>query len=248
MVAAATQQLIADEVRRQIALENAEAQANIAAADFNAQSSGIARMLADNQSHVFLAGGDMDLLDTSGQECLVTQGDVLQFNPAIPVTADGANLVVLASKGGLECRTGLHVLATFDELQGMQNHMRETMDTGLTDLQAHKGGIPTPPASAMGQVTQASFAMGAPPPDPTAQQQITAQFTDAQSAEQDTLGAGSGAGGGQATTTVSLGMTTDQVIGSMGQPKNIMDLGAKKIYVYQDLKITFENGKVSDVN
>ena len=33
----------------------------------------------------------------------------------------------------------------------------------------------------------------------------------------------------------------------LGQPKNIVDLGAKKIYVYPDLKITFNNGKVADV-
>lgn len=248
MLAVSTQQLIADEVRRQIALENAEAQANVQAAEFNAQSSGVARMLADNQSHVFVAGSDLDLLDAAGQECAISQGDVLQFNPANPLTADGANLIVLASKGGLECRNGLMVQATFADLQAMQNHMRETMDAGLTDLQAHKGGIPAPPASAMGQVTQASFAMGAPPPDPSAQQEITQQFNEADKAESDTLSSGAGGAAPAATTTVSLGMTTDQVIGSMGQPKNIMDLGAKKIYVYQDLKITFQDGKVSDVN
>lgn len=251
MISASTQQLIADEVRRQIALENAEAQQNAQATAFDPQSSGVARMLGDNSSHVFVAGSDLDLLDSSGQECAISQGDVLQFNPSNPLTADGANLVVLASKGGLECRTGSMVQATFGDLQAMQNHMRETIDSGMTQLQSHQGGIPMPPPSAMGQVTQASFAMGAPPPDPTVQQEITQQFTEASLVEQDTLGPGAGlaaAGGGQATTTVSLGMTTDQVVGAMGQPKNIMDLGNKKIYVYQDLKITFQDGKVSDVN
>jgi hypothetical protein len=33
----------------------------------------------------------------------------------------------------------------------------------------------------------------------------------------------------------------------MGQPQQIVDLGAKKTYTYPDLKIVFVNGKVSDV-
>jgi PAB1-binding protein PBP1 len=179
---------------------------------------------------------------------------VLQYNPAYPLTEDGADLVVLASKGGLECRTGIQVSATFEDLQSMQNHMRETVDAGLIELQSHKNGLPAPPPSAMGTVTQASFAMGAPPPDPTAGQLISQQYQEADGVEQATLSDGSGGaafGGGavpQAPTTVSLGMSPAQVVGAMGQPKNIMDLGAKKIYVYQDLKITFQDGKVSDVN
>ena len=39
----------------------------------------------------------------------------------------------------------------------------------------------------------------------------------------------------------------DQVLSILGQPKNITDLGGKKIYVYPDLKITFKDGKVNDV-
>jgi hypothetical protein len=33
----------------------------------------------------------------------------------------------------------------------------------------------------------------------------------------------------------------------MGKPGNVADLGSKKIYVYRDLKITFVDGKVTDV-
>jgi hypothetical protein len=32
-----------------------------------------------------------------------------------------------------------------------------------------------------------------------------------------------------------------------GKPDKVIDLGAKKIYMYKDLKITFTNGVVSDV-
>jgi len=32
----------------------------------------------------------------------------------------------------------------------------------------------------------------------------------------------------------------------MGQPDKIINLGAKTIYVYKDIKVTFVNGKVTD--
>ncbi len=47
--------------------------------------------------------------------------------------------------------------------------------------------------------------------------------------------------------TVQLGQTTDQVVAALGQPEKMINLGAKQIYVYKDLKVTFENGKVKDV-
>jgi hypothetical protein len=34
---------------------------------------------------------------------------------------------------------------------------------------------------------------------------------------------------------------------ALGQPDKIVNLGAKQIYVYKDIKVTFINGKVSDV-
>jgi hypothetical protein len=47
--------------------------------------------------------------------------------------------------------------------------------------------------------------------------------------------------------TVALGQTPDQVVGILGQPQQIIDLGAKQIYKYPDMKVIFMNGKVSDV-
>ena len=39
----------------------------------------------------------------------------------------------------------------------------------------------------------------------------------------------------------------DEVTASLGQPDKVVDLGSKKIYFYRDLKVTFLDGKVSDV-
>jgi len=47
--------------------------------------------------------------------------------------------------------------------------------------------------------------------------------------------------------SIDKGMTTDQVQAAMGKPDKIVNLGSKQIYVYKDLKVTFINGKVSDV-
>ena len=46
--------------------------------------------------------------------------------------------------------------------------------------------------------------------------------------------------------TIQLGQTEDQVQAVLGQPDKIVNLGAKVIYVYGDLKVTFMNGKVAD--
>ena len=47
--------------------------------------------------------------------------------------------------------------------------------------------------------------------------------------------------------TIQLGQTIDQVVAILGQPEKTVDLGAKKIYLYKNLKVTFLDGKVSDV-
>jgi hypothetical protein len=66
---------------------------------------------------------------------------------------------------------------------------------------------------------------------------------------------GGGGGGGQAQQQgpppepqqIEKGQTPDQVKAAIGQPDKIVNLGAKQIYVYKDIKVTFINGKVSDV-
>lgn len=47
--------------------------------------------------------------------------------------------------------------------------------------------------------------------------------------------------------TISKGDTKDQVVAAFGQPEKMANLGAKEIYYYKDLKVTFVNGKVTDV-
>jgi hypothetical protein len=251
-------QEIEQEVQRQVSMESAEAQANALNADFDPRSSGIARLMADKTPHAFVVGGDLDLLDASGQECAVSQGDVLQYTPRTPPSADGAGttLIVVASKGGAECRRGLLVSVSFAELQDMQNYMRETVDAGLADLQSRKAGLPMPPPSATAPAAEANFAAIAPPPDPNVATEINQQAQEADQTERAALSQPNGSwplaprpDAGPPPTVTLLGMSTDQVVGVLGAPKNIVDLGTKKVYVYSDnTKITFKDGKVTAVD
>jgi hypothetical protein len=47
--------------------------------------------------------------------------------------------------------------------------------------------------------------------------------------------------------TVKMGDSTDQVVASMGQPDRIARIANREIYFYKDMKITFLDGKVSDI-
>jgi hypothetical protein len=47
--------------------------------------------------------------------------------------------------------------------------------------------------------------------------------------------------------TIALGHTIEEVIAGFGQPVRIAKLGVKEIFYYKDMKVTFTNGKVSNV-
>ncbi|MGA7156081.1 MAG: hypothetical protein WBY53_04505, partial [Acidobacteriaceae bacterium] len=252
-------QQIADEVKGELALENAEAAQNTAGQDADPGSSGIARLLSDGRPHVFVVGNALDLTDTNNQECSVSDGDALQLQSPPPPDATSATLLVLAAKGGRECAPNSNVNVQLTDLQEMQNHMRETIDQGLQDLQAKQGkdGIPAAPPSAQVPPTQPQYAAAAPPPDPSDAQTIQQQDQQADQAEQEATGTAPPAGPSAsespdpaapaAPASVSLGQTTDQVKAALGAPLREANLGPKVIYYYNGMKVTFKNGKVSNV-
>jgi len=258
-------QMISDEVRAQLALENQEAAQNAQQQDIDPNSSGIARMLSDGHPHMFVAGGNLDVTDAaSGQECALSDGDALQLQTPPAPDATAANLVVMASKGGSECPRASTVTVQVADLQEMQNHMRETIDQGLQDLQSKqgKGGLPAAPPSAQAPPAAAQYAAAAPPPEQNVSQDIAQADQQSDQAEKDVTAeaAQEGAGGGPSagavgtaaapstpTASINLGQTTDQVQAAMGAPTRIANLGAKVIYYYNGMKVTFKDGKVTDV-
>ncbi len=254
-------QMIADEVKRQVALENVEAQANVQEQLADAGRSGIVRTLGDGQPHVFVAGKQMDLVvDATGQECAITDGDVLLLRNSPPAESTSATLTVLSSKGGVECKRNVLVAVSFEDLQEMQNHLRETIDHGMQELQVKqgKGGIPSAPASALIPPVTALLAQGAPPPDPAGAQQLAQQAKETDSVEKEVLAETSGSAtptpgvpvapaGPRQTLTVSIGQSASEVTAAMGQPSKMVNIGPKTVYFYLDLKVTFVNGKVTSV-
>ncbi len=249
-------QQIADEVRNQLALENAEAQQNAQHQDVDPGSSGIARLLADRRPHTFVAGGALDLVDSNGQECGISDGDALLLQSPPPADATSANLVVLASKGGQECQKSSTVTVQLTDLQEMQNHMRETIDQGLQELQAKqgKGGLPQAPPSAQAKPTEAEYAAIVPPPDPKDAADLQQQGQQADQAENEVVTVASQESGvpigvaPPAPATITLGQTANEVETALGAPLRVTNMGPKgTIYIYKDMKVTFKAGKVSDV-
>jgi len=51
----------------------------------------------------------------------------------------------------------------------------------------------------------------------------------------------------QTPKTVEVGFTEQQVVEALGQPEKILKLGAKTIYVYKDIKVSFTDGRVADL-
>ena len=257
-------QAISAEVQRQIALENAEATQNAANTPIDPASSGVVRMLTDNSPHVFVAGTDLDVIDARGAQCTLSQGDVIQLNPApLPADAVAANLVVLASKPA-ECMQGNSVSVPLADLQDMQNHMRETIDTGLGEMQTAKG-LPAVPQSAKAMPVAAAFAAAAPPPDPTAATEITQQVQEADKAEQEATAPVTTAAPVAAPVAApapvapppappkepKVGMTIAEIEATLGPPAlKFSGAGNKTTYSYKDLgiKIVFTDGKVTAIN
>lgn len=231
-------QAVADEVRRQLDLERSEGPSQ------NAAYGDALPMFADNARHVFVVSDALEV-SSSGGECLITAGDVLQLYGAPPPTAVTADVVVLASKA-MDCRRGSIASVPIQELQEMQNNMRATIDQGLADFQAGHGksGLPALPPSAAGTVN-ASFAPSVTP-DANVATELTQVAQDADRSEQDVVNQ-MNTPGSNGPVTIALGQTIEEVAAVLGPPEKVVDLGAKKIYVYKDMKITFADGRVSDV-
>jgi len=47
--------------------------------------------------------------------------------------------------------------------------------------------------------------------------------------------------------TIAIGQTMDQVTAAFGQPLKVAKLGVKVIFYYKDMKVTFTDRKVGDV-
>jgi hypothetical protein len=100
-----------------------------------------------------------------------------------------ANLIVLASKGGVECRGGAIVTVGVADLQEMQNFMREAIDQGLADLMVKQGQGTLPATVMAAKVAPVAmpFAQDAPPTEQNVVAVISQAAQDANRAEQEAI-------------------------------------------------------------
>jgi len=245
----AVKDAISQEVQRQLQAEKSDAQSSGAAMSYN----GLPPGLNDGNSHVFVVAHAMDVASAAaGGECALTEGDVVQLGAGTPRDADSAGVVVLASKRR-DCGQGSVVSVQWQDLIEMQNNMRETLDRGLEELRAKQGqgGLPALPASAASAPVQAPYAAQAPPPDANVAAELRQETDQANRTEQQVVAQASAAPAPADDTAaparIALGQSIDAVALILGEPQKVVDLGAKQIYVYPDLKVTFVDGKVSDV-
>jgi hypothetical protein len=238
-VAAATaltpevKQQVSDEIKQLVQQEGDEAKTGGQNADADPGADSVMKLLGDNRPHVFVVGSDLDVVSAAGSECAISQGDVLRVASPPAGDAETLSAAVLASKGNKECAANASVTIALSDLQDMHNHMRETVDDGLAELQKKQGtgGIPAAPAGAAAAPVTAAFAKDAPPPEANVAGEVAQQQKEADAAEQDVAqevaaapaGAGAGAVG---PVNISMGQSIDSVTSALGSPVRIVDLGA----------------------
>jgi len=241
---------IAQEVRWQLDQESRESQTQNVQPVANAAPP----VFADGSAHVFVASSSL-IVSAGGQECGLTNGDVLQLNSAPSPDPTYANVKVLASKGQ-DFAAGQILPVQLADLQEMQNHMRETIDQGLGELKAKQGQQNLPQIdSAISAEAPAPYVSELPAPEPDAQDQLQGSAQETASQEAAILQqAGTAAPMPPSPapqvdpSTVSEGQTIDQVEAILGGKLVLKaSVGNKKIYYYKDMKITFVDGKVTDI-
>jgi hypothetical protein len=246
---------IAEEIKRELA-----AQKNPATAD--AARGNLGAILGDGQPHVFVADKGLSVT-SSGQDCNLTEGDVLALNAPPAGDAASADLRILASKQA-DCAKGSVVSVEVSDLQDMYNHLLSNIDKGMGEMKdkGGKGGLPAPPAEAVQGIKEAPYASAAPAADPNGAAELDQQAQQGAQAEQQVVAEANSPddAAGESTTaanappprpagpvTIKLGDTPDQVIASKGQPLSKAAFPNKTIFIYSDMKIVFVGNKVSDV-
>lgn len=180
-------QAIAEEVKAELAAQQAEAAQSIASGGQAAaatpaptSSSGEVPPALNPARRTFVVASDLSVV-ANGQECGLTQGDVIIRLTDTPDADNMVNASVSASKKS-DCAAGQTVAVKVDDLQEMQNNFAEQLNTGLGELAKKQGtgGIPKAP-----DTSTVVSDVPPPPPDATAEktlqdQQQAADQTEAQ--------------------------------------------------------------------
>ncbi len=167
---------IAEEVKAQLAEDKAAA---VPAPQVQAGNDEVPPAL-DPARRTFVVSADLAVL-ADGQECSLTQGDVITRLTDTP-DADGKVNASVASSKRSDCAGGKLVAVSVDDLQEMRNHFGEQLDAGLKSLASKQGTGKIPKAPDTGT---AASNVPPPPPDATAAKDLQEQQAAADHAEAD---------------------------------------------------------------
>ena len=179
--------LIAAEVHRQIAYENAIASGT-------AQPTVAELPAALKPDRIFVVSNNLDVTVGDDQACTLSAGDVLQLTTP-PSDDNPLSVLRVAASRGADCPAGAKVSLSAQDLADMQNNLRAQMDAGLEAMHAGQGqrGLPSAPPSAMAQPPQSAWPDVPVPPNPNVGEMLDAQQADARQAEADSMRAVSAA-------------------------------------------------------
>lgn len=181
---------IAEEVKAQLAAEQAQAQQPAASSGGGQQTAqtGSAQSGSGQTDEVPAALDparrtfvvDSDLAVTGdGQECQLSAGDVITRITDTPDGDNKVNVSVSSSKKA-DCAPGKQVAVGVDDLQEMHNHFQEQLDNGMKELATKQGkdGLPKAP-----DTTAVPSDVPPPPPDATAEKTLQEQQSNADQVE-----------------------------------------------------------------
>jgi hypothetical protein len=246
-------QMIAEEVKAQLAADKAAAAAQGSGGGDAGGGDEVPPSLDPNR-RVFLVSAAIAPALGDGT-CSLTAGDVIKRTED---KADDDNTVavqVLASKKE-DCDIGSTPRVATSDLEDMHTEFREQLSEGLKSLGENQGknGIPAGPAPATKPNPEGVVA-----PDLTVADELKAADQAADAAEQDVQAAAADDSSTETATAdtppppqgdgsaVQVGQSVNEVVKAMGMPKQIMNQGTAQVWVYNDLKVTIQNGKVVDV-
>jgi hypothetical protein len=252
--------MIAEEVRRQVA--QAEATESKGAND------GVPPSLTERGAHLFLASDRLEVENAStGETCIISQGDAIEMDGALPRSGADVSVLVRASKGS-NCRVNTTVLVPLTDLVEMHNSMREGLDRGMEALRTNQGidNLPMLPAEAAAEPVPTAYGTFLQPDSDVAavlaeenaradrvEEEVISQYRNSPATEpfpsiRETRTAAPPNHEAQLLASIQTGQTESQVAAILGPPLNTSFLGGvRKSYQYQSGSVIFTDGEVSEV-
>jgi hypothetical protein len=171
---------LAEEIKMLLAAEQADAGKGGGSSGAPAASKDEAPPALDPKFRMFEVSTDLTLV-VDGNECSLSDGDVVTRTTETPDDDQNVNVKVVASKKA-DCEVGSEGPVAVDDLQEMYNHFREQLKDGMGELAKKQGtgGLPKAP-----DTTTTAGDVPPPEPDKTADKTLKEQQSAADQTESD---------------------------------------------------------------